>query len=187
MIKENLKQVEENIVQACKRAGRNPEDVTLIAVSKTKPIEMIEEAFAAGKRDFGENKAQEMKQKYEELPKEIKWHFIGHLQTNKVKYVVGRATLIHSVDSLHLAEAINAESQKKGVISSILIEVNVAQEESKFGLAVEETFDLVKDIAKLSNVKIEGLMTIAPFVENAEENREIFKQLVIANYKVSLT
>ena len=168
MIKENLKQVEENIVQACKRAGRNPEDVTLIAVSKTKPIEMIEEAFAAGKRDFGEN---------EELPKEIKWHFIGHLQTNKVKYVVGRATLIHSVDSLHLAEAINAESQKKGVISSILIEVNVAQEESKFGLAVEETFDLVKDIAKLSNVKIEGLMTIAPFVENAEENREIFKQL----------
>lgn len=177
MIKENLKQVEENIVQACKRAGRNPEDVTLIAVSKTKPIEMIEEAFAAGKRDFGENKAQEMKQKYEELPKEIKWHFIGHLQTNKVKYVVGRATLIHSVDSLHLAEAINAESQKKGVISSILIEVNVAQEESKFGLAVEETFDLVKDIAKLSNVKIEGLMTIAPFVENAEENREIFKQL----------
>ena len=90
---------------------------------------------------------------------------------------MGRATLIHSVDSLHLAEAINAESQKKGVISSILIEVNVAQEESKFGLAVEETFDLVKDIAKLSNVKIEGLMTIAPFVENAEENREIFKQL----------
>ena len=141
MIEENLKNVEQNIANACKRAGRNKEDVTLICVSKTKPKEMIEEAYAFGKREFGENKAQEMKEKCDGLPKDIKWHFIGHLQTNKVKYVVGRAFLIHSVDSLHLAQAIEAEGKKKDVISHILIEVNVAQEESKYGLKTEETLE----------------------------------------------
>lgn len=177
MIQENLSKVEEKIKQACIRAGRNPEEVTLIAVSKTKPIEMIEEAIACGKKEFGENKAQEMKQKYEALPKDIKWHFIGHLQTNKVKYVVGRACLIHSVDSFHLAEAIEAESAKKNVISHILIEVNVAQEESKFGLKLEETLDLIQNVAKLSHLQIDGLMTIAPFVENPEQNRPVFRKL----------
>ena len=126
MVKENLKEVEEKITAACERAGRDRNEVTLIAVSKTKPMEMIEEAYSAGKRDFGENKAQEMKETHDALPDDIKWHFIGHLQTNKVKYVVGRATLIHSVDSLHLAEAIEKESEKKNLISDILIEVNVA-------------------------------------------------------------
>lgn len=177
MIQENLSKVEEKIRQACIRAGRNPEDVTLIAVSKTKPIEMVEEAIACGKREFGENKAQEMKQKCDVLPKDIKWHFIGHLQTNKVKYVVGRAFLIHSVDSYHLAEAIEAESAKKDVISHILIEVNVAQEESKFGLKLEETLDLIQKTAKLPHLRIDGLMTIAPFVENPEQNRTIFRKL----------
>lgn len=126
MVQENISKVEKKINAACSRAGRSQEDVTLIAVSKTKPIEMIEEALACGKREFGENKAQELKQKYEALSKDIKWHFIGHLQTNKVKYVVGRACLIHSVDSYHLAEAIETESAKRDVISHILIEVNVA-------------------------------------------------------------
>ena len=177
MIQENLAKVEENIAQACKRCGRNLEEVTLIAVSKTKPVTMIQEALACGKREFGENKAQEMKEKYEVLPKDIKWHFIGHLQTNKVKYVVGRACLIHSVDSLRLAEAIEAESAKKDVISDILIEVNVAEEESKFGLKTEETIDLVENIAKLPHIRIKGLMTIAPFVRNQEENRVVFRKL----------
>ena len=177
MVKENLAKVEKNIIAACERAGRNPDDVTLIAVSKTKPVEMIQEAIEYGKKEFGENKAQEMKQKYESLPKDLKWHFIGHLQTNKVKYVVGRACLIHSVDSVHLAEAIEKESEKKNVISDILIEVNVAGEESKFGLKTDETEELIRSIAKFPHLRIKGLMTIAPYVENPEDNREIFRSL----------
>ncbi|MCI8772230.1 MAG: YggS family pyridoxal phosphate-dependent enzyme [Lachnospiraceae bacterium] len=177
MIRENLLEVEEKIRLACERSERNPDEVTLIAVSKTKPMEMIEEAIACGKREFGENKAQEMKEKCDSLPEDIKWHFIGHLQTNKVKYVVGRAYLIHSVDSYHLAEVIEAESVKKDVISHILIEVNVAQEESKFGLKTDETLSLVEKVAKLPHIRIDGLMTIAPFVENAQNNRSVFREL----------
>lgn len=177
MVKENLAVVEENIRQACERAGRREEDVTLISVSKTKPMEMIEEAYDYGKREFGENKAQEMKEKQEALPKDIKWHFIGHLQTNKIKYVLGRACLIHSVDSLHLAQAIEKECQKRGLEADILVEVNVAEEATKFGFSLEETLELVQKIANLSHLHIKGLMTIAPFVENPEENRNIFRQL----------
>lgn len=177
MIAENLAAVEENIRAACGRAGRSREDVTLISVSKTKPAEMIEEAYRLGKREFGENKAQEMKEKFEMLPRDIRWHFIGHLQTNKVKYVVGRACLIHSVDSLHLAEAIERESAKRDVVSQILVEVNVAGEESKFGLKSEETMALVQQIAGLPHVHIQGLMTIAPYVQNPEENRVVFRKL----------
>lgn len=177
MVKENLKKVQENIENACKRSGRLAEEVTLIAVSKTKPMEMIEEALAAGKTEFGENKAQEMKEKQEHLPDNIKWHFIGHLQTNKVKYVVGRAELIHSVDSFHLAEVIQKECEKKQVEANILIEVNVAGENSKFGVKPEETEGLVRKIANLPLVHICGLMTIAPFVQNSEENRLIFRKL----------
>ncbi len=177
MVKENLVEVQHRIDAACGRSGRDPEEVTLIAVSKTKPVELIVEAMEAGKKEFGENKAQEMKEKQEMLPKDIKWHFIGHLQTNKVKYVVGRACLIHSVDSLHLAEAINKESAKKNVVSDILVEVNVAQEASKFGLKLEETEQLIRDIAVLPHIHICGLMTIAPYVDNPEENRAIFRQL----------
>ena len=131
MVKDNLKIVEENIRQACLRAGRDLSEVTLISVSKTKPVEMIEEAYEYGKREFGENKAQELKEKYEVLPKDIRWHFIGHLQTNKIKYIIDRACLIHSVDSLHLAEAIEKECVKRDTEADILVEVNVAQEESK--------------------------------------------------------
>ncbi len=177
MIRENLEKVEAAMREACARSGRNFEDVTLISVSKTKPKEMIEEAYACGKRQFGENKAQEMKEKCIALPEDIVWHFIGHLQTNKVKYIVGRAALIHSVDSLHLAEAIEAESAKKNTISKILVEVNVAQEETKFGVGTENACQLVREIAKFPHVKVEGLMTIAPFVENPEENRPIFCKL----------
>lgn len=177
MIAENLAAVEKNIIDACKRAGRAREEVTLISVSKTKPPEMIQEAYQLGKREFGENKAQELKEKHALLPGDIKWHFIGHLQTNKVKYVVGRAYLIHSVDSLRLAEAIEQESAKRDVVSQILLEVNVAGEESKFGLKPEETLALAQQIARLPHVQIQGLMTIAPYVDDPEENREVFRRL----------
>lgn len=177
MIKEQLLQVEEAIQKACQRAGRNRDDVTLIAVSKTKPVEMLQEAYNAGIRVFGENKVQELVDKYEVLPKDIQWHMIGHLQTNKVKYIVDKVACIHSVDSLKLAEVIEKEATKKDCIVNILIEVNVAEEESKFGVKVDDVLPLIEKISEFPHVRIQGLMTIAPFVENAEENRTIFKRL----------
>ena len=174
---ENLKKVEANVEAACKKVGRAREDVTLIAVSKTKPESMIEEAYSAGQRDFGENKVQEICRKKELLPEDIRWHMIGHLQRNKVHQVVDKACLIHSVDSLRLAETISREAEKKNIEVSVLVEVNVAQEESKFGVTAEETLALVEEAAKLPHIQICGLMTIAPFVENPEENREIFRNL----------
>ena len=177
MIQENLAIVEENIKAACDRSGRNRNDVTLIAVSKTKPVEMLREAYRLGCRDFGENKVQELVEKYEQLPKDIRWHMIGHLQRNKVKYIVDKVCLIHSVDSLRLAEEISKEAVKKNVEVSILVEVNVAEEESKFGTTAEETVSLVEKIAGLPNIMVKGLMTIAPYVENSEENRLYFAKL----------
>lgn len=177
MLVENLREVEERVQAACVRANRAREEVTLIAVSKTKPVEMLEEIYTAGVRDFGENKVQELTEKYEKLPQDIKWHMIGHLQRNKVKYIVDKVKLIHSVDSVRLAETIEQEAAKKNVIVDILIEVNVAEEESKFGVKVEEVLDLIQEISKFSHIRIKGLMTIAPYVENPEENRKIFAQL----------
>lgn len=177
MVQENIKAVQENIENACARVSRFSKEVNLIAVSKTKPLELLQEAYAAGCRDFGENKVQEMIDKYEAMPKDIRWHMIGHLQRNKVKYLVGKVWLIHSVDSLRLAEEISKEAVKKGVSVNILIEVNVAREESKFGVTCEETADLVKKIAALPGIFVKGLMTIAPYVENSEENRQYFVNL----------
>jgi len=177
MIKENIKQVEENITDACKKANRNVEDVTLIAVSKTKPVSMLAEAYESGCRHFGENKVQELVEKYEVMPKDIKWHMIGHLQRNKVKYIVDKAYLIHSVDSLRLAEEISKEAVKKNVTANILVEVNVAEEETKFGTTSEAAAELIKEISMLPGIAIKGLMTIAPYVENAEENRQYFVKL----------
>lgn len=177
MIAHNLQNVKNNILTACQKAGRNPEDVCLIAVSKTKPVSMLEEVYGAGIREFGENKVQEMCDKIEQLPNDIHWHMIGHLQTNKVKYIVGRTSLIHSVDSYKLACEISKEAVKKKVHCDILIEVNVAEEESKFGVKVDETIHLVEKISQLPNICVKGLMTIAPFVENPEDNRQIFKKL----------
>ena len=144
MIQENIKHVEEKIAAACAKSGRNPEDVTLIAVSKTKPVSMLKEAYDYGCRDFGENKVQELVDKWEQLPKDIRWHMIGHLQRNKVKYIVDKVYLIHSVDSIRLAEEISKEAVKKDVTVSILVEVNVAEEESKFGTTCEEAYKLVE-------------------------------------------
>lgn len=177
MLKERLIEVEERIQAACKRAGRDREEVTLIAVSKTKPIEVLKEAYDLGVRIFGENKVQELTEKYEQLPSDIHWHMIGHLQTNKVKYIVDKAELIHSVDSLKLAETIEREAEKKNCIARILVEVNVAEEESKFGLKTSEVIPFVDKISKYPHINVCGLMTIAPFVENPEKNRPIFADM----------
>lgn len=172
---ENFQSVEARIQAACDRAGRSRKEVTLIAVSKTKPVEMLQTIYDAGSRDFGENKVQEMCDKIEQLSTDIRWHMIGHLQTNKVKYIVGRVSLIHSVDSLHLAQEIEKQAAKLDVIVPILIEVNIAEEESKFGIHKEETISLVREVATLPHIRIQGLMTIAPYVENPEDNRAYFR------------
>ena len=174
---ENYRAVEEKVANACKRAGRSREDVTLIAVSKTKPVSMIEELLPLGVRDFGENKVQELTAKEEVLPKDIRWHMIGHLQRNKVKYVIDKACLIHSVDSLRLAQEISKEAVKHDLVMPVLVEVNVAGEESKFGVSVEEAPSLVEEVSKLPGIQVNGLMTIAPYVEDPEENRYVFRNL----------
>ena len=177
MLKDNLKTVEEHVQEACKRAGRSREEVTLIAVSKTKPVEMLQEIYGEGVRDFGENKVQELCDKIEQLPSDIRWHMIGHLQRNKVKYIVGKVALIHSVDTYRLAEEINIQAKKRGIIVPILVEVNIAGEKTKFGTTAEDAMLLVEEISKLENVRIKGLMTIAPFVENPEDNRLYFRKI----------
>lgn len=177
MLTENLQEVEQKIQEVCTKVNRAREEITLIAVSKTKPISMLQEVYHLGVRDFGENKVQELSEKHPQLPQDINWHLIGHLQTNKVKQVIDKATLIHSVDSVRLAEVIEKEAAKKNVIVNILLEVNVAEEESKFGFKVEEVLSAVETIARFPHVRIKGLMTIAPFVENPEENRSVFARL----------
>ena len=177
MITENLIDVQKNIEQACLKSNRSVDEVTLIAVSKTKPLSMIQEVYDFNISNFGENKVQEIMDKYDHMPKDTLWHMIGHLQRNKVKYIIDKVCMIHSVDSLRLAEEISKEAVKKQVTVSILIEVNVANESTKFGLAKEETIALVKEIATLPNIIIKGLMTVAPYVDDPEENRQIFRSL----------
>lgn len=176
-LRNNLKEVEERIMQACIRAGRKREEVTLIAVSKTKPISMLETIYKEGIREFGENKVQELCEKADCMNSDIHWHMIGHLQRNKVKQVIQKACMIHSVDSLRLAEQIESEAAKQDRIVSVLIEVNVAQEETKYGVFLFEVQELIQKIALMPHIKVKGLMTSAPYVTNPEENREYFKNL----------
>ena len=177
MVAENLAQVQKNINESCNKINRDPNEVTLIAVSKTKPVEMLKEAYDAGARVFGENKVQEIVDKYDQMPSDVKWHMIGHLQRNKVKYLIGKVVLIHSVDSLRLAEQIEHEAAKADIVMPVLIEVNVAEEESKFGTTSEAAMQLVEAVSKLPHIKIRGLMTIAPFTDNPEDNRIYFRKL----------
>ncbi len=178
MIKDNYYAVKNNIELLCDKKNISKEQVTLIAVSKTKPISDIEQVYEAGCRDFGENKAQELKEKYELLPKDIRWHFIGTLQKNKVKYVVGKAFLIHSVDSYELALEIQKRAEKMDVHCNILIEVNVAKETSKHGIFdFDDVIEIIEQISTLKNVHIKGLMTIAPICNNSAENAVYFKKL----------
>ena len=177
MVRENLAQVRRHMEEACRRAGRQTDEVTLIAVSKTKPVSMLMEAYEAGARDFGENKVQEILEKRPEIPADARFHMIGHLQRNKVRQVIDQVTLIHSVDSLRLAEQIEHEAAKKELHADILLEVNVAREESKFGFFLEEVENALREISKYPHITVKGLMTIAPYVEDPEENRDIFKKL----------
>ncbi|MCR4798690.1 MAG: YggS family pyridoxal phosphate-dependent enzyme [Lachnospiraceae bacterium] len=184
MLKEKLSEVNKNIAEACKRCGRDPKEVTLIAVSKTKPVEMLKEAYDCGVRVFGENKVQELEIKIPNLPSDISWHMIGHLQRNKVKYLIGKVDLIHSVDTLRLAEEISRLSVKNQVVTDILIEVNDG-EETKFGTDMNETITLVEEIAKLPGIHIRGLMTIAPYVVDSEENREFFRKIKVLSVDIA--
>lgn len=186
MIQTNLNHVKERIQMACSSSGRKEEEVTLIAVSKTKPVEMLKEAYDAGVRDFGENKVQEILEKAPQLPQDIRWHMIGHLQKNKVKQVIDKVVLIHSVDSVALAEQIEKEAAKKDLQVDILLEVNVAGEESKFGFSPEEVEEAIRSISVFPHVHIKGLMTIAPFVENSEENRDVFQKLYQLNVDMQM-
>lgn len=177
MIQENIKNVEKLIAKACQKAGRAKSEVTLVAVSKTKPVNLLKEAYDAGIRDFGENRVQELLDKIPEMPTDIRWHMIGHLQRNKVKDIVGKVALIHSVDSLRLAEEISKESSKKEITTDILLEINISGEESKYGMSAEEASELVKAVAKLPAINIKGLMTVAPIQETPEQNRPYFRKL----------
>ena len=169
-------EVRAKIDETCERCGRDPKEVTLIAVSKTKPLEDIEELIKYDVNDFGENKPQELKKKFDEVSTPVRFHQIGHLQTNKVKYIINKTSLIHSVDSFKLAQVIEKEAAKRDIFVDILVEVNYAGEESKFGVSKDEALGLVKEIASsFRHINVKGLMTIAPFVDDPEENRPIFK------------
>jgi len=172
-LKNNLASVHQKIEDACKRAGRNPEDVTLICVSKTIPAETINDAVALGERIFGENRPQELRDKFD-LVEGAVWHLIGHLQTNKVKYSVGKAALIHSIDSLHIAEAVNTQAEKLGIVQDILLEVNISGEESKYGLTTDEIPNIIKEIGALTSLRFKGFMTMAPLGAPEDEIRCIF-------------
>ena len=177
-MKEGLEDTQQAIINAARRAGRDPSEVTLVAVGKTKPASMIRELYDLGVRDFGENKVQELTAKYEELPKDIRWHMIGHLQSNKVKYIVDKVAMIHSVDSLRLAQVIEKEAVKKDVDHiDVLLEVNVSGEESKYGMTPAEVEDQIGQFLDLERVRIRGFMTVAPFAEDPEEVRPYFKRL----------
>ena len=175
-VTENLKEVERRVEEALRRAGRPAGSVTVLAVSKTKPVEMIRELLDAGHLDFGENYVQELKEKADALP-EARFHMIGHLQRNKVKTTVGRAVMIHSVDSVRLAEEISKESVKKGLVSEILLEINGGNEESKFGFDFSEVEEACRLISPLPGVHVAGLMCVAPYVEDPEKNRPIFRKM----------
>ncbi|MCD7716567.1 MAG: YggS family pyridoxal phosphate-dependent enzyme [Lachnospiraceae bacterium] len=177
MLKENLQEVEARVADACARAGRDRDEVLLIAVSKTKPVEMIEEIYREGIRDFGENHPQEIRDKFPQLPQDVRWHMIGHLQTNKIKYIIERACMVHSVESVRLAEAISSAAVSHGLVMPVLVEVNMAKEESKYGIMPEDTERFIREIASLPGIHVRGLMTIAPYTDNAEENRVYFRDM----------
>ena len=177
MIRENIEEVERKVKDSCRKAGRISDDITLMAVSKTMPVPFLREAYEAGIRDFGENRVQELMDKIPQMPDDVRWHMIGHLQRNKVKYIIDKVAMIHSVDSLRLAEEISLEAAKRDLVVDILVEVNIAGEESKYGVTAEEASSLVEKIAKLPALRVQGLMAIAPFTENPEENRPYFQKM----------
>lgn len=176
-ISENIKNIRNNIDAACKRSGRDPKDVLLLAVSKTVDVDRIKVAVDCGLNSLGENRVQEIMEKYEPMGENVKWHLIGHLQTNKVKYIIDKVELIHSVESIKLAEEINKQAKKHDLVMDVLVEVNMADEESKFGVKPEETESFIRELSLMDNIRVRGLMTVAPNVENGEENRVYFRNM----------
>lgn len=176
-ISENIENIRKNIDAACKRSGRDPKDVLLLAVSKTVDVDRIKVAVDSGLNSLGENRVQEIMEKYEPMGENVKWHLIGHLQTNKVKYIIDKVELIHSVESIKLAEEINKQAKKHNLVMDVLVEVNMADEESKFGVKPEETESFIRELALMDNIRVRGLMTVAPNVENGEENRVYFRNM----------
>ena len=182
MIKDNLDLVEQNIKEACVRSGRERSAVKLIAVSKTKPVSLLQEAYDCGCRDFGENHVQEIVEKYDKLPKDIRWHMIGHLQKNKVKYIIDKVCMIHSVDSYDLAEEISKRAVKAGITMPILVEINTGGEISKSGISPDNAVEMVRSLSRLPGIEIQGLMTVPPIAHIPEDNRPFFRML----YKLSV-
>ncbi len=178
MLNENLNIVLNKINDAKIRSGRETDKITLVAVSKTEPLRFIEELVLYGVKDFGENKAQEFRDKYNLLSAPVNWHFIGHLQKNKIKYVVGKAAIIHSVDSMELAKAINEKAKNLGIVQNILLEFNTSGEESKFGIRTNDELSKIAEYCVgLENIKLLGLMTMAPFTEDKSAIRDSFSKL----------
>ena len=185
-IRENIDDIVKRIEDTCKKVGRNPNDITVIAVSKTVESERAREAFEAGINNLGENRVQELVKKYDELKDlDIKWHMIGHLQKNKVKYIIDKTVLIHSVESLSLAEEINKRAEKNNLIANVLVELNIGEEDSKFGIKEESVYDFILSLEKFENLRVVGLMTVAPFCENPEDVRWVFKKMKYIYDKIS--
>ncbi len=185
-IKDNIDGIVARTAAAAKRSGRKPEDITVIAVSKTVTAERAKEAVEGGTLNLGENRVQELVNKYEQLSDtEINWHLIGHLQKNKVKYIIDKVALIHSVESIELAKEINKRASQHGLISKVLIELNIGEEESKFGIGEDEIYEFVKSMEHFENIKVLGLMTVAPYCENPEDIRWVFRKMKEIYDKIS--
>ena len=176
-IQQNIIDIEQRITAAAQKSGRKREDILLLAVSKTIDVPRIKQAVDCGLKELGENRVQEILEKYDTMGKDVCWHLIGHLQTNKVKYIINKVKMIHSVESIKLAEEIDKRAKQSNVIMDILVEVNIADQQSKFGVTPKETLSFIKNIAFLDNIRIKGLMTVAPFVDNPEENRDCFRRM----------
>ncbi|HHV28663.1 MAG TPA: YggS family pyridoxal phosphate-dependent enzyme [Clostridium sp.] len=176
-IKRNLYSVMERIEKAASKSGRSAKDIKLVAVTKTVEPDRILKILDEGIVDLGENRVKELTKKYDILNRECKWHLIGHLQTNKVKYIVDKVSLIHSVDRIELAKEIQKKAEAIGKTIDVLVQVNVSGEESKFGICVQEAYGLVREINSMANVRVKGLMTMAPYAENPEGIRYVFSRL----------
>ncbi|MDD5730206.1 MAG: YggS family pyridoxal phosphate-dependent enzyme [Candidatus Omnitrophica bacterium] len=183
MIRDNLSRIKERIQAVCSKINRQPDQITIIAVSKSRTADEIKEAVEAGLTGIGENKVQEASLKYKLLsasglgPSTIKWHMIGHLQTNKAKEAVRIFDLIHSVDSLRLAREIDKQAAKINKIQEVLIEINTSGEEAKYGLSPRGSIEIIKEVARLENIRVKGLMTVAPVVEAPDKTRPYFRSL----------
>lgn len=176
-IKENLDEILSRIKVAAEKSGRKAEDIKLIAVTKTVGVERIKNVYDYGILDMGENRVQELLDKYDILDSSCRWHLIGHLQTNKVKYIIDKVEMIHSVDSIELAKEINTRAAKIGKKMNILVQVNVSGEESKFGISPQEVDEFIENVSKYGNISVKGMMTIAPYAENPENVRDVFRKL----------